>query len=183
MAGHVCPWWMAYTFDNWLRGLVHPPKSILAHYLEEGMTVLDVGCGMGFFSIAMAEIIGPKGCVIAVDLQPQMLKVLRTRAEKKGVADRIITRACEQNDLKVTEKVNFALAFYMLHEMPNEKKLFSQLSSCLDTHGRLLMVEPVIHVSRADFKRAVDTAVDSGFKLAGAPPVWFSYSALLEPAG
>jgi ubiquinone/menaquinone biosynthesis C-methylase UbiE len=183
MAGHVCPWWMAYTFDNLLRGLVHPPKSILAPYLEEGMTVLDVGCGMGFFSIAMAEIIGPKGCVIAVDLQPQMLKVLRTRAEKKGVADRIITRACEQNDLKVTEKVNFALAFYMLHEIPNEKKLFSQLSSCLDTQGRLLMVEPVIHVSRADFKRAVNTAVDSGFKLAGAPPVRLSYSALFEPAG
>lgn len=183
MAGNVCPWWTAYTFDNWLRRLVHRPKSILVPYLEEGMTVLDIGCGMGFFSIAMAEIIGPGGRVIAVDLQPRMLKVLRARAEKKGVADRIITRACEQNDLKVNEKVNFALAFYMLHEVPNAKKLFSQLRSCFDTHGRLLVVEPIIHVSRAGFKRIVDAAVDSGFKLAGTPSVRLSYSALFEPAG
>ena len=44
--------------------------------MAEGMTVLDVGCGMGFFSIGLAKLVGDKGCVIAADVQPKMLSVL-----------------------------------------------------------------------------------------------------------
>jgi ubiquinone/menaquinone biosynthesis C-methylase UbiE len=86
---HVCPWWLAYTFDNPLRRLIHRTAAMFHGLVEEGMTVLDIGCGMGYFSIALAKIVGPRGLVIAVDLQPQMLNILRKRAEKAGMVDRI----------------------------------------------------------------------------------------------
>ena len=89
MAGHVCPWWGGYFIDNWLRRLFHDPDAILRPYVHPGMTVMDVGCGMGLFAIAMARLVGPTGKVIAVDLQQQMLDVLGKRALKAGVADRI----------------------------------------------------------------------------------------------
>ena len=86
---HICPWWGGYFIDNPLRRLLHNPEKIVGPYVQPGMTVMDVGCGMGFFSIAMAKMVGDSGRVIAVDLQQKMLDVLRQRATKAGVADRI----------------------------------------------------------------------------------------------
>lgn len=80
---HVCPWWGGYFIDNPLR-LLHNAEKILGPYVKPGMTVMDVGCGMGFFSIAMAQMVGDQGRVIAADLQEKMLDVLRRRAEKAG---------------------------------------------------------------------------------------------------
>ena len=70
---HVCPWWLCYSFDNPLRRLIHNPQRILSPYIKQGMTVLDAGCGMGYFSIGMAKMVGDSGKVIAVDLQQKML--------------------------------------------------------------------------------------------------------------
>ena len=93
---HICPWWGGYFIDNWFRRLLHNPEKIVGPYVKPGMTVMDVGCGMGMFSIAMAKMVGAEGRVIAVDLQQKMLDVLRKRAEKAGVADRIQLHKCEQ---------------------------------------------------------------------------------------
>ena len=60
MSMRVCPCWMCYTFDNPLRRLVHDPRKIVGPYLREGMTALDVGCGIGYFAIGMAKIVGPR---------------------------------------------------------------------------------------------------------------------------
>lgn len=89
MSEHIFPWWLAYTFDNPLRRLLHKPERIVESYVTEGMTVLDVGCGMGFFSIGFAKLVGSQGVVIAVDVQQKMLNTLRERAEKAGVSDRL----------------------------------------------------------------------------------------------
>ena len=75
-----------YFIDNRFRRLLHQPEKILAAYLQPGMTAMDFGCGMGFFSIPMAKLVEASGTVIAVDLQSQMLRTLRKRAEKAGVA-------------------------------------------------------------------------------------------------
>ena len=82
---HVCPWWsVPFTIDPPFRRLVHDPQKIVGPYVKPGMTVMDVGCGVGWFSIPMARMVGDQGKVIAVDLQPQMLDMLRRRAEKAG---------------------------------------------------------------------------------------------------
>ncbi|HUU29538.1 MAG TPA: class I SAM-dependent methyltransferase [archaeon] len=180
MANRVCPWWMAYTFDHPLRKLLQSPEKILGPYLEQGMTVLDLGCGMGFFSIAMAEMIGAGGRVIAVDLQPQMLEVLRARAEKKGVGDRIITRACKPESLDVTERVDFALAFYMVHEVPDKGAFLAQVAASLKPGAKFLLIEPGMHVSPACFNETIELAGKTGLRPIGSPRIRLSRTCLFK---
>ena len=107
---HVCPWWGGYFIDNPIRRLFHNPEKIVSPYVKAGMTAMDVGCGMGFCSIAMAKIVGDSGQVIAIDVQQKMLDVLRQRAAKAGVAGRMLFHKCEQNRLGVVAQADFALA-------------------------------------------------------------------------
>ncbi|MEE2844780.1 MAG: methyltransferase domain-containing protein, partial [Planctomycetota bacterium] len=53
--------------------------------LKTGMTVCDMGCGNGFYSLKMAKMVGPQGIILGVDVQPEMLQFLRTRMEKEGI--------------------------------------------------------------------------------------------------
>ncbi len=89
MIDHVCPWWLAYTFDNPLRMFFHKPDKMLSQYVKEGMTVVDIGCGMGYFSIGLAKILKGNGKIIAVDIQKEMLEVVEKRARNAGVFDMI----------------------------------------------------------------------------------------------
>jgi 2-polyprenyl-3-methyl-5-hydroxy-6-metoxy-1,4-benzoquinol methylase len=177
---HICPWWLAYTFDNRLRSLVHNPKKILSPYIKPGMTVMDMGCGMGFFSLGMAGLLGDDGLVISVDLQEEMLEVVKRRAEKAGVNHRIRTFVCLPESIGDHKNVDFALAFWMVHEVPKPDIFFEQLHSSLTNEGRLLVAEPRFHVSAKRFKELADGAEKAGLKLCGEPRVGFSRAALFS---
>ena len=179
---YVCPWWGGYFIDNPLRRLLHDPKKIVGPYVTQGMTVMDVGCGMGLFSIAMARMVGSQGRVIAVDLQQQMLETLWRRAEKAGVADRIETHKCQQNRLGVDAQADFALAFMMIHEVPEQRRLLGEIHACLKPGGKLLVAEPKIHVPGKAFVQTVATAEDVGFRVAEEPRVCGCRATLLENA-
>jgi ubiquinone/menaquinone biosynthesis C-methylase UbiE len=179
MRPHVCPWWGGYFIDNRLRRLLHKPEEILGPYVRSGMTAMDVGCGMGLFAIAMARLVGPAGRVIAVDLQQKMLDVLRKRAAKAGVGDRIDTRRCQADALEVAEPVDFALAFYSAHEVPDLRRLLGEIHECLRPGGRFLVVEPVGHVSAADFQNLLAMAEDAGLAPGDRPRIRLSRAAVL----
>ncbi len=180
MSKHICPWWLAYSFDNPLRRFIHNPEKMLSPYAAMGMTVLDVGCGMGYFSIGLAKLVGDEGCVIAADVQPQMLNALEKRAENEGVADRIRIHRCEPDNLGVEAPVDFILAFWMVHEVPDTGIFFRQIRLCLKAKGKLLIAEPMFHVSAQRFQEILDSAQASGLNLSGAPSIRFSRSALLQ---
>lgn len=180
MRKHVCPWWFAYTFDNPLRRIFHKPENIFSHYLKEGMTAIDIGCGMGYFSIAMAKIVGEAGKIISVDLQQKMLDTLEKRAKEAGVSNRITSVLCDEKDIGIDEEVDFALTFWMLHETPDESLLLQQVHSILKKSGKLLLAEPKLHVSLASYKKSLATAKELGFKVIDEPFIWFSYAAILE---
>jgi len=146
------------------------------------MTVLDIGCGMGFFSIGMARLVGSHGRVIAVDLQQEMLDVLKKRAARTGVGSRIQTHRCAPEDLGVTSPVDFVLAFWMIHEVPNPTGLFRQISTVLDPHGHFLITEPKFHVSSENFEQSLALAEALGWRSAGDAPIRLSRSALLRVA-
>jgi ubiquinone/menaquinone biosynthesis C-methylase UbiE len=176
---HVCPWWLAYTFDHRLRRVFHKPERILAPYVKTGMTVLDLGCGMGYFSIAMARMVGESGLVLSADIQRQMLDVLMRRARHAGVDRRIRPCLCEPERLCVDQQADFALAFYMVHETPNPPAFLDQVRATLKPGAQFLFVEPKWHVPRQDFERSLDHALKNGFTLAGRPKVSISHTALL----
>jgi len=180
MAKHVCPWWLAYTFDNPIRRIFHNSEKIFSPYISEGMTATDIGCGMGYFSIGMAKIVGDTGRVIAVDIQQQMLDILIKRAKKEGIAHRITTVLCDANNIGINEKVDFALSFWMAHETPDELKFLEQVQSILKNSGRLLLAEPKIHASFKDFNKTLSLAEGLGFKKVGEPEISLSHTALLE---
>ncbi len=179
MSDHVCPWWGGYFIDNPLRRLLHNPEKILGPYVKPGMTVMDFGCGMGLFSIAMAKLAGDEGKVIAVDLQQEMLDVLVKRAGKAGVVERITTHRCEADSIGLTEPVDFALAFYSAHEVPNLRRLLAEIHGCLRPGGESLVVEPIGHVALKDFEAMLSLAEEIGFRLQERPRVRLSRAALL----
>jgi ubiquinone/menaquinone biosynthesis C-methylase UbiE len=181
MANHVCPWWLAYTFDNPMRRLLHNPRRILEKHVRPGMTVLDAGCGMGHFSLGMARLVGPKGKVISVDLQRQMLAVLDKRAARSGL-DRIIqTRQCTPSRIDVRDSLDFALAFWMVHETPEPKFFLQQIRSPLKSDGLLLITEPRLHVGLDQFEQELTMAEDVGFRVTQRPSIAMSHAALLSP--
>lgn len=180
MGSHVCPWWFAYTFDNPLRTLIHKPDQLFAPYIREGMTVADIGCGLGFFSIGLAHQVRQGGKVIALDIQQKMLDRAEKRAIKAGVADIIEFRQCTGTDINVTEPLDFALAFWMVHEVPDAASLFKQIQKTLKPAGLLLATEPKFHVSYSRFQQEVDSAKQAGLSITDEPKVLFSYAALFE---
>jgi ubiquinone/menaquinone biosynthesis C-methylase UbiE len=180
MSDHVCPWWLAYTFDNPLRRFFHEPEKILAPHLKAGMTAVDFGCGMGYFSIAMAKIVGKSGRVIGVDLQQEMLAIMLRRAQRAGVAERITPVLCNSRETGVTMPADFALAFWMVHETPDAKIFLKQVYAILKISGRLLIAEPKMHVSPAEFNRITAAVRGIGFQEAATPAIRFSHAALFH---
>ena len=179
---HVCPWWLAYSFDNPVRKLFHKPQQMLGPYVREGMIVMDLGCGMGFFSIGMAKLVGDRGRVIAVDLQSKMLAVTQKRARRAGLENRVTTHICQPDDIGIKNTVDFILAFWMVHEVPDKTGFFKQLQANLDSNGKILIAEPKMHVSTMTFQEILKTAQSQtvGLKLFERPPIRFSHSAVLE---
>src|SRR3989339_916791 len=158
MGPHVCPWWGGHFIDNRLRRWIHNPTRILASWVRPEMTVMDFGCGMGMFTIAMAQLVGGKGQVIAVDLQQEMLDVLQKRAGKARVLDRIRTHQCEPDSIGLNGPVDFALAFYSAHEVPDLRRLLGEIHRVLRPQGRFMVVEPIGHVTAADFQAMLSLA-------------------------
>ena len=182
MVDHVCPWWGGYFIDNRFRRLLHKPEKILASYLQPGMTGMDFGCGMGFFSIAMAKMVGGSGCVFAVDVQQKMLDALQKRAKQAGVADRIRTHQCARDSVGTNEPVDFILAFWAAHEVPDIRGVLTELHRCLVCGGSLLLVEPRGHVSARAFGEMIAIAQDVGLRLAHKPPIRLSRAATFSKA-
>ncbi len=178
--GHVCPWWLAYTFDNPLRKLFHKPQIILAPYVKAGMRVMDVGCGMGFFSIGMAKLVGDNGKVFCVDLQSKMLEITEKRARRAGVAQCIFIHRCAPDALGIDEKVDFILTFYMVHEVKDQPDFFNLLLSKLNSGGKILIAEPKFHVSAEEFQKTLKIAQSAGLKTCAQPPIRFSHAVVLE---
>ena len=176
---YVCPVALAGSLDTRIRRWLQNPKKILAPYIKEGMTVLDLGCGPGFFSIDMAQMVGPKGTVIAADLQEGMLQKVKEKIQGTALQERIHLHLCKQDDINISEKVDFVLAFYMVHEVPNKEKFFMQVRTALKPDGRFLIVEPkVVHVSYKAFKKTIQIAQKAGLKQLEPPRHLFNQSAL-----
>ena len=175
---HVCPWWCCFTFDNFLRKLFHNSEEILRPYVVEGNTILDIGPGMGYFSIPLARMVGEKGKVIAADIQPEMLEALRRRARRAGVEEQIITHLCKADSLGLDMQFDFVLAFWMFHEVPNQLVFFKEIKSLLKPSGKFLLSEPILHVNQAMFEKTVKTAESVGLVLKEKPKISLSRSAL-----
>ncbi len=176
----LCPWWLCFTFDNFLRRRFQNPSKIMDSYIKEGWIVLDVGLGMGYFTISIAKLVGPLGKVIAADLQRHMLDAIYRRAVRAGVQDRIILHQTKSDEIGITETVEFCLAFWMVHEVRDRKRFLSQIASILKCGGTMLVAEPKLHVSKANFTATLNLAQEVGFQVIDQPKIFLSNAAVLK---
>lgn len=185
MSHRVCPWWLGYFLLNPFRRIGQNPGRLLAPYVREGMTVLEPGPGMGFFTLDLLRLVGNSGRVIAVDIQPKMLARLERRATKTGLADRLSARLASKDSMNISDldrSVDFILAFAVVHEFPDALRFFTEVAAAAKSGTQLLLAEPSGHVKEAGFESELGAAEQVGFRIVGNPAIHHSQTALLRKA-
>jgi ubiquinone/menaquinone biosynthesis C-methylase UbiE len=182
MAEHVCPFWVGYLLLSPLRKVITNPVTILKPYVRPGMTVLDAGTAMGFFTLPLARLVGTSGHVVAVDLQEKMIASLKKRAAKAEYDARMEFRVCTPDSLCIDDlqgRVDFALAVAVVHEVPDPRRFFTEMFAALKVGGSLLFSEPAGHVSADAFNGSLSLSRAVGFEIRSTRRVLRSHSALL----
>jgi len=176
----ICPVERAGVLDNKIRKLFQNPNKILGSYIGKDMTVLDFGCGPGFFSIEMAKMLNDVGKVIAVDLQDGMLTKLKNKISGSFLEPKILLHKCSNDKIGLLKPVDFVLAFYVIHEVPDQKKLFEELYSILKYDGKIFIAEPLFHVPKKSFEDMLEVSQKIGFQVVQKPNLFFSRAVLLK---
>ena len=118
--------------------------------------MLDFGCGPGFFTREFAKQVGENGQVFSVDLQEEMLNILRGKMEPEGLLPRITTHPCKPDSIGLPSEMNgtFDAAFtiFVVHEVPDPAKLFREMALLLKPGGTLFFTEPPFVVSGKEFQ-------------------------------
>ncbi|MFZ0799476.1 MAG: methyltransferase domain-containing protein [Terriglobales bacterium] len=183
MGHRICPWWLGYLLASPLRRLLQDPAAIVKPYVGEGMTVLEPGPGMGFFTLEMARRVGASGRVVAVDIQPRMIAGLKRRLAKAGLLDRTDARLAASDSLGLQDlqgKVDFVLAMAVVHEMPSSSRFFAEVAAAMKPGATVLLAEPSGHVKKDAFEAELNDAAAAGLEVTDRPAIPRSQAALLK---
>jgi predicted O-methyltransferase YrrM len=138
---------------------------------------------MGFFTLELARLVGDQGKVVAVDIQPRMLQGLNRVARRAGLGQRIETRLTEGEGLPTRDlsgQVDFALAFWVVHELSDVERFFADLCESLRPGGKVLVTEPRGHVSQSSFTEELERASRSDLHVSSRSETRSSLSVVLE---
>jgi len=125
------------VMDNFVRRLISPPTKKISRFIHPGSTVADVGCGPGYFTISMADLVGTNGRVYAVDSDPKAIHVLQSKAEASGfqrVIDARVTSAAEMKQIP-DASVDFVFANGVLCCMVDHKGALAEIKRILKGTG------------------------------------------------
>lgn len=137
---------MSYRGAGWLdrtdRDAVQQPEKVLdALHIQLGNTVADIGAGTGYFSLRLAKRVGPQGRILATDIQPQMLAMLKDNMRAAGLGN-VELLLCTPTDAKLPEKsLDLALMVDVYHELEYPEETLAQVRRALKPEGRLVLVE------------------------------------------
>jgi ubiquinone/menaquinone biosynthesis C-methylase UbiE len=109
--------------------------------VEPGATVCDMGAGNGFYTLEMARMVGPEGLVYAVDIQPEMLRMLSRRAAQEGLGNiRLVLGSPIDPRLPVGE-IDLVLCVDVYHEFSHPEAMLARIRDSLSEDGKLVLVE------------------------------------------
>ena len=180
MKTHLHPVEKAGSLDGAFRRLIHNPGKILQKYIKPGMTVLDLGCGPGFFTIDIARLLDGSGKVIAVDVQSGMLKIVKQKEQESSFRNRIQVHQCSETSLDLTEKLDFAFVFYTFHEMQYPDTIMDELKQLLKPGGEIYIAEQKLHVPKSKFNWITGKMENRGFKVTERPKVFLSRAVVMK---
>ncbi len=176
----VCPVEYAGGLDIGVRKWVQNPAKILQNHVKEGMVVLELGCGSGYFTTEIARMVGKSGKVIAADLQEGMLDIVSKKIKGTEIESRIVLHKCENDSIGFKGKVDLVLAFIMFHEVADKRKALEEIQTMLKPDGRLYVIEFKMHPPKKSFNNMVRIANDIGLREIERPRFLLCRAILLE---
>jgi len=174
--------WLDHIFCCTLRNFFHNPKKILANFIRPGMTVLDIGFGDGYFSFGMARMVGPEGFVVCVETEYEKVESLKLQLANNRLAKRIDPRICSNSSLEIDHlkaKIDFALAFFVVHHAADIPALMAGTQKALKPGGKFLIVEPSHHASAGYCESVELAAQQAGLSVIGHPKFIRTWAVLL----
>jgi ubiquinone/menaquinone biosynthesis C-methylase UbiE len=164
----------AHRLDDPARRAWLPPAAVLAAMaLHSGETVADVGAGTGYFSLPLAQAIGPQGKVYAVDAQDEMFSLLRQKLDEFTLSIVELIRAEADNTGLPASSCDLVFAANVWHEFDDHTAVVREFARVLKAGGRIAIldwrtdVEPVAGPPlehRLDSSHAMDALRFSGFQ-------------------
>jgi ubiquinone/menaquinone biosynthesis C-methylase UbiE len=141
--------------------------------VKEGMTVCDMGCGNGFYALKLATMVGPKGRVLAVDIQPEMLKLLVERMEEQGIENITPILGSVHDPRLPAGTVDLMLCVDVYHEFSHPVHMLHAMREALKPDGQIVLLEfraedpevpikPLHKMSKAQINKELPA---NGFKL------------------
>ena len=137
---------MSYQGADWLdrpdREATEQPEHVLDVLgVKEGMNVADVGAGSGYFTVRIARRIAPRGHVLATDLQPEMLELLKSKVAAEKLTNVVSVLATESDAKLPRGELDLVLMVDVYHELPKPAQTLAQVRASLRPEGRLALVE------------------------------------------
>jgi ubiquinone/menaquinone biosynthesis C-methylase UbiE len=118
-----------------------PSKAIAALALPKGAVVADVGAGSGYYTVRLARAVGPTGRVVATDLQPGMLELLRARVARERLANVELVQGRADDPLLPANTFDVVLMVDVYHELASPQVFVRKLEPALKRDGRLVLIE------------------------------------------
>jgi ubiquinone/menaquinone biosynthesis C-methylase UbiE len=137
---------MHYTGAEWLvrneREREERASLMLSNLgVKPGMVVCDLGCGNGFHTVSLAKMVAPNGHVFAVDIQPQMLEMLRARLEKEDITNVTPILGSVHDPRLPAKSVHLALMVDVYHEFSHPVHMLAGIRQALAADGLVVLVE------------------------------------------
>jgi len=141
--------------------------------LKEGMTVCDMGCGNGYHTLRLARLVGEKGRVLAVDIQPEMLDLLKERAEAEKIANVQPILGTLTDPKLPPGKLDLILCVDVYHEFSHPVHMLAAMRKSLKPGGKLVLVEfreedpqvPILPLHKMSKKQILKELLANGYKL------------------
>ncbi len=137
---------MGYQGASWLERPErekeeHVSKLLPPLKIKPGDHVVDMGAGSGYYTMKLAEIVGPTGKVYAVDIQPEMLAIIRGRVKNKGLKNVQLVKATETDPKLPAASVDLIFMTDVYHEFSHPYEVTEKMVEALKPGGRLVFVE------------------------------------------
>ena len=131
------PWLLRATREDEENGV------LLRRWLavQPGQSVCDLGCGNGYHALPLADAVGAKGKVYAVDLQPQMLELLRQRARSRDLGNLELIEAAVDDPKLPAATCDLVLLVDVYHELSHPVRVMQHVRAALKPGGRVVLVE------------------------------------------
>lgn len=173
------PYWSSFILDNLLRKLFTNRMEIVKNAnIKKGHIILEVGCGPGFFTEVISDVIGGKGRVYALDVQEQMIEKIKKKIENGKIRKNAHTMVSNASKINLpSNSVDVVFVTYAFEELNKKEKSIEEFYRICKHKGHLTFREHKFLVKKPEIKEWLNIFIDKGFKLVSKGETFFSYYA------